>query len=1230
LSALAVVLFHAGASWLPAGFLGVDIFFVVSGFLITSLLLSENERDDGVALGQFWLRRARRLLPVLGLVLIATTIYAALVLPSDPIPHLRETAAAAMYVTNWDLVLRDVSYWDLFERPSQLRHLWSLAVEEQFYIVWPVLFAGIAAISSSRRLRIILLSVVVILACLSATWMAMLYEPGQDASRVYFGSDARAFTILIGVALAVVWRPWRWTAGLLDWRSFNVAISLIGFGGAASLLWLMLSANASEVWLYPYGLIAMSICAALVVASVAWHKTYATRLLGSPPLRWLGERSYSVYLWHWPVMLALVWEFDFTNGSLGLILLGTALTLFLAELSFRIVETPMRRPGFWSFLRPRSWQPPILRCSTFAVLIVSLFVVCLIALVSLTESRTTGVETVAFTGGIGADQAAADDDSSADSGDAGHSQAGQAKAESKSEEPAPIIVAARPTNRSRPSSSVQTPATSASGSAVSDRTTSDSDNATDSTAATESGGTEEDGQDNRSPDETAQSGDRTFVYVVRAGDSPNFIAQQFGVTREAIIELNGERVMRIVHPGELIRLPCPGGQACALVEIEPARGACISWEQGGGEIETCQRALALIQPPARFRIGTSGPLSGGPEWTFGNETAQGEEFTLTADMLEPLIQPQAEATQLVLRGTNGLAPLAVGDSVMRGAAQALSEAGFEVDAVGARPARMSLSSIADHLESHGHDRTIVFQGIGYDLQTVDDFEEFMQLLKDVSHVVILTHQFPDIPPWRELESNLNDVLRSHAGDYDNITLIDWHAMSDGRQDELTYDGAHLTTRGVEIYVGAIVDVVSRIRDLERRHTVTQVAAATDERSTSPRTVETSASSDGPDSGEQPDDTPKSSAPKPAPTPTAKPDAEPPAKEATVATTEEPAQQIVETPDDEPAGAPTEQPAEEQRQHALSRTNSTDAVESGSADEWFRYVVRAGDVPYKIARLFGASLADLRRLNGEDYFDWILVGRHIRVPCPGLAPCRLIRVEPTGEGCIDWNTRTNAGSVCSESTILADFPVSFRQRDRSPLAGFPLWQWPGGERRAEQFTISELMGATSPRSEWAVVMEPDLPPLAIGDSVMYGARHTLQAAGVDVVAKVGIGFPEALRILTGDIARNGARDVVIFQSVGNHFDDEEAFLRLLDATGDVKHLIVMTRNLGFRPEILHIERRINEMLRHEAAKYQWVTLLDWREAVEGRQAELTFDGSHLKPSGARLYADLVLAAIKAGP
>ena len=343
LAVAAVVLYHAGVFWLPAGFLGVDVFFVVSGFLITALLVAEFDRDQRVDLRAFWIRRARRLLPALALVLAVTTVYAVVVLGDQLVTHLREVLAATIYVTNWDLIIRDISYFESFDRPSQLRHLWSLAVEEQFYLLWPIVFAGLTRFVSKRAVLVI----VVLLGTASLAWMVALYQPGEDPSRVYFGSDPRAFTILLGVALGLVWRPWRWS-----WPEqkawLGEALDVIGLAGLGAMAAIMLYAHWWDAWLYPWGLLGVSLGAAALIAAVVRHASAIAPLLALSPLRWLGLRSYGVYLWHWPVLIALTWEFDFVGWQL--LALGVAITAGLAEASYRWLETPVRRGVFWAQL----------------------------------------------------------------------------------------------------------------------------------------------------------------------------------------------------------------------------------------------------------------------------------------------------------------------------------------------------------------------------------------------------------------------------------------------------------------------------------------------------------------------------------------------------------------------------------------------------------------------------------------------------------------------------------------------------------------------------------------------------------------------------------------------------------------------------------------------------------------------------------------------------------------
>src|SRR3954464_4268744 len=200
---IAVLLYHADLSWIRGGFLGVEVFFVISGYLITTMLLTEWHQQGRINLVGFWLRRARRLLPALYLLLVVTLVFAIVFLPGE-VARLRDDALAAFaYVTNWYLILGEQSYFETVGRPSLLQHLWSLAVEEQFYVLWPVLLTLMLRFWRRRVVVIATLGG----AIASAVWMAILYRPDVDPSRVYYGTDTRATGLMIGAALAFVWVP---------------------------------------------------------------------------------------------------------------------------------------------------------------------------------------------------------------------------------------------------------------------------------------------------------------------------------------------------------------------------------------------------------------------------------------------------------------------------------------------------------------------------------------------------------------------------------------------------------------------------------------------------------------------------------------------------------------------------------------------------------------------------------------------------------------------------------------------------------------------------------------------------------------------------------------------------------------------------------------------------------------------------------------------------------------
>jgi len=372
IAVMAVLLYHADLGWIPGGFLGVEVFFVISGYLITALLLAEWRQVGRINLKDFWLRRARRLLPALYLLLVVTMAFAVVFLPGEVAGLRGDVMAAVGYVTNWFLIFGQESYFESVGRPSVLQHLWSLAVEEQFYLIWPIVLAVGLGLGATRLRQRRVLTVAIVGAAASAVAMALLYKPGVDPSRVYFGTDTRATGLLCGAALAFLWSPgdkyrpastrhqrltlpgrgrfrrrWGWTAPLV--------LDFLGIAALGGLLWFFLHLGEFEPFLYRGGfaLVALTTVAA-IMAVVHPYAHVGSRLLGSAPMRWLGVRSYGIYLWHWPVFMVTRPELDVPFSGLPLLALRLTITIVLADLSYRFVETPIRRGALgraWKMLR---------------------------------------------------------------------------------------------------------------------------------------------------------------------------------------------------------------------------------------------------------------------------------------------------------------------------------------------------------------------------------------------------------------------------------------------------------------------------------------------------------------------------------------------------------------------------------------------------------------------------------------------------------------------------------------------------------------------------------------------------------------------------------------------------------------------------------------------------------------------------------------------------------------
>ncbi|MCH7718967.1 MAG: acyltransferase [Chloroflexi bacterium] len=364
LAVTAVLAYHAGLTWARGGFLGVDAFFVLSGYLITSLLIVEWRNTGTIDLPAFWARRARRLLPALFLLLAGIAGYALVFAEPAELDKLRNDALATLgYIANWHLAFSGASYFDQFSLPSPLRHTWSLAIEEQWYLIWPLLFVLLLRLGRSSLAVLFTASLVMIAG--SALLMAWLYDPGADPSRVYYGTDTRAQSLLVGAVLAML-LAWH---GPLRASAARLLLQLTALAGAIFTGWLWVSASDDSTLLYRGGLLVSAVAIAVVIAAVVQpQRGPLGRLLSLSPLRGLGRISYGVYLWHWPVYLVLTPVRTGWHGY-GLLTVQVAVTLALAIASYYVIENPVRRGAL------RSWRAWTVAPTAAAVLVIALVMV---------------------------------------------------------------------------------------------------------------------------------------------------------------------------------------------------------------------------------------------------------------------------------------------------------------------------------------------------------------------------------------------------------------------------------------------------------------------------------------------------------------------------------------------------------------------------------------------------------------------------------------------------------------------------------------------------------------------------------------------------------------------------------------------------------------------------------------------------------------------------------------
>ena len=374
---IAVVLYHADVAWIPGGFLGVDVFFVLSGFLITSLLLVELDRTGGIDFKNFYIRRARRLLPALFAVLAVTALLVATVAYDGAAGFRRDLPGALFYYSNWLSIFTETSYFEFIGRPPMLKHLWSLAVEEQFYIFWPAIALFAYRWRGARAVGLVALGGA-LLSTLAMTIGSFVGDmPGAaDPSRLYFGTDTHAMGVCVGAALAVVWRPGR-TSPVLP-RQARMVITGAGVAGLLLLVLMFTRLGEFSTFLYRGGFLVVALVSAVVVAAASHRGVLFGTWLGMRPMRWVGERSYGIYLWHWPLFLVTRPGVDIPVDGVVAFVVRIALLLGIAELSYRYLEMPVRRGALargWRRVRDGDLpQPsPALLAGVAAVAVVVMF-----------------------------------------------------------------------------------------------------------------------------------------------------------------------------------------------------------------------------------------------------------------------------------------------------------------------------------------------------------------------------------------------------------------------------------------------------------------------------------------------------------------------------------------------------------------------------------------------------------------------------------------------------------------------------------------------------------------------------------------------------------------------------------------------------------------------------------------------------------------------------------------
>ena len=351
----AVVLYHLGISWIPGGFLGVDLFFVISGYVITRLILDSINQSSALDLRAFYAARIRRIFPGFLFMVICTIIFIGVWAPEAIKRFLSDLPYALSGTLNWALVARNQDYFETIGRPPLLQHTWSLAVELQFYLVWPIILLTVLKYFGKKNIaRIALIIAIISGTALFLVSLQLDQANAAQVSHIYFGTDTHSLGLFLGSALAVSWIPQNLSANIT--RRAQDVIDGIGVVGLLGLISTFLFIDESNASLYQIAFPLAAIFGCLVIISLVHPASRFAPIISTPPFRWVGQRSYGIYIWHWVIFQVTRPSVDLSGETWALYLARVLLVLALADISLRWVEIPFRQGQVQTWFRGMKYR----------------------------------------------------------------------------------------------------------------------------------------------------------------------------------------------------------------------------------------------------------------------------------------------------------------------------------------------------------------------------------------------------------------------------------------------------------------------------------------------------------------------------------------------------------------------------------------------------------------------------------------------------------------------------------------------------------------------------------------------------------------------------------------------------------------------------------------------------------------------------------------------------------